>query len=123
MMVLAPSSGEIAPNGLGDADDEAHQAVVVVAEARGDEARMQAVGGDAGAGEPPRQLAGEQDVAELGRGIDAERRCSSSRLCRSSKSSLPRLVRVRRGRDDARARRAFSFGRAADWSPRNRPCG
>ena len=75
MMVLAPSSGEIAPNGLASRTPNATTMPPrLVAEAGGDEAGMQAIGGDAGARQPPRQFAGEQDVAELGLGIDAQSR-------------------------------------------------
>ena len=76
MMVLAPSSGEMRRTAYGDAQAPSANDVarIVLAEARGDETGMQAVRGDAGAVEPPRQFAREQDVAELRRAIDAESR-------------------------------------------------
>src|SRR5258708_15654397 len=55
---------------LGDADAQAEEAAVVVAETGGDEAGMKAVGGDAGGGEAARQLAREENVGELGAAID-----------------------------------------------------
>src|SRR5215471_11146159 len=39
--------------------------IVALAETGGDEPRVQAVGGDAGAGEPARKLAGEEDISQL----------------------------------------------------------
>src|SRR5205807_2985656 len=50
---------------LGDRQGDAEHAVIVVAEARSDEARMEAVRRNAGAVETTRELAGEEDIAEL----------------------------------------------------------
>src|SRR6202167_5637238 len=50
---------------LGDGEREAERAAVVVAERGGDEARVKAIGCHARTLEPPRQLAGEQDIGEL----------------------------------------------------------
>ena len=56
-----------------EAHPPAEQAGLALAEIRRDESGMQAIGGDAGAGEPPGELAGEQDVAQLGAGIGKRR--------------------------------------------------
>ena len=56
----------------GDAHRHAHQAAVVAVEAGVDEARMEAVGGNACAFEAARQLRGKQDVGELGLAVPAE---------------------------------------------------
>ena len=49
-------------------------AIVALAETGGDEPRVQAVGGDAGTGEPARKLAGEEDIGQLGTAIGSAER-------------------------------------------------
>ena len=112
MMVLAPSSGEIAPIGLATRDQRRQHPAGLVAEAGGDKTGMQAIGGDAGAGEAPRQFAGEQDVAELGFGIDAKAAITLLAL-QIVEIELGAAMRVGRGGDDARA--GLQPGAAADW--------
>ncbi len=86
---------------LGDSDQPLHDAARLIAEAGGDKAGMQAIGGDAGAGDAPRQFAGEQNIAELGVGIDAKAHIALAAL-QVVKVKAGALVRVRGGRDDAR---------------------
>ena len=63
-IVSAPFSGEIAKIFMTPIHAR-HRAAALVAEARIHKSRMQTVGGDTGSGQPPRQHASEQDVAEL----------------------------------------------------------
>ncbi len=94
----------------------------LVAEPRGDEAGMQAIGGDAGSREPARQLAREQDVAEFRAAIGAPAAISSRAL---------QVVEIEPGADMRAPRRSRRFAparrrraaRAAPASARNRPCG
>src|SRR5208337_1258611 len=51
---------------LGEREQPARPAARSVAEPGRDKARMKAVGGDCGSGEPAGEFAGEQDVGELG---------------------------------------------------------
>src|SRR6185312_5040278 len=59
-------------DGLGDSDRGLEQPAAPVAEVRGDEAWVQAIGRDAAALQPVRQLAVEQDVGELRLSVHGE---------------------------------------------------
>src|SRR5437763_5270223 len=63
---LRPALGRDRQQLLGDPGADADQPRIVVAEPAVDEPGMQAIGGDPGAGKPARELAREQDVAQLG---------------------------------------------------------
>ena len=83
----APCSGEIA-NRLTSGKQPRRPSARFVAEARGDEAGMQAVGGDAASRQPARQFAGEQDVGELRAAIGLPAAIAALAHCKSSKSIL-----------------------------------
>ena len=72
-MVLAPSSGEMAPSGLVTLNTARKSPPAMIAEASGDKAGMQGVGSDARR-RAPRQFAVEQDVGQLGPRIDRKAR-------------------------------------------------
>jgi hypothetical protein len=77
-------------------------ATAAVAETRGDEARMQAIGRYARARKTPCKLACEKDVAKLGTALDAEAAIAFGRL-QVVEIEPGALVRIRGRRDDASA--------------------
>ena len=111
-MVLAPSSGESRQKGLARRTPKEISAAGLIAEAGGDETGMQAIGGDAGACKPPRQFAGEEDVAELGLGVDGKALIGAAAL---------QIVKIQMSRGDARPMRSRPRARplsalaATDW--------
>src|SRR5476651_2802088 len=72
---------------------------IVLAETRADETGMQAVRGDAGAFQPPRQLAREENIAQLRGAIEPERTVFFLAL-QIVEIELAGFVRVRRRRQD-----------------------
>src|SRR5439155_7105234 len=94
-----------AEEGAQQPGDGGREAAIVLPEAGGDGARVEAVGGHARAVEAPGQLVGEEDVGELGGGVDAHR-AVAPRVAEIVEIDPTEAVRVRGDVHDAGGGRA-----------------